>query len=36
METPRTVWGFPLFTFSDGTTIILSQLILVAVVLGVG
>ncbi len=36
METLKTVWAFPLFTFSDGNTILVSQLVLIALLIGVG
>ncbi len=36
METLKTIWAFPLFTFGDGTAMHVSQLTLVALVLVVG
>jgi len=36
MQTLKTIWTFPLFTFADGSSIHVSQLVLVAVVLLVG
>lgn len=36
METLKTIWTFPLFTFGDGSAVHVSQLVLVAVVLLLG
>jgi small-conductance mechanosensitive channel len=36
METLKTIWSFPLFSFGDGTSVLVSQLILVGLVLLVG
>jgi small-conductance mechanosensitive channel len=36
METLKTIWSFPLFVFGDGTSVLVSQLILVGLVLLVG
>lgn len=36
METLKTVWTYPLFTFSDGATILVGQVILVVLVVVVG
>ena len=36
METLKTIWAYPLFTFGDGSTLLVSQLVLVIVVIGVG
>lgn len=33
METLKTIWGMPVFTFGDGDTVLVSQLFLVALVL---
>lgn len=36
METLKTLWNISLFTFSDGSTVLVSQLVLVVVIIGVG
>ena len=36
METLKTIWTFPLFTFSDGNTVLVNQLMLAIVIVGVG
>ncbi|MDH5621810.1 MAG: mechanosensitive ion channel [Gammaproteobacteria bacterium] len=36
MDTLKTIWSFPLFSFGDGTAVLVSQLVLVALLLLVG